>query len=57
MPRTFRSPGSKSFGRKKVRREQNARVRVPAEQDARAQGQSVQNAQAPSFLQSLGLRN
>ena len=47
--------------RKKVRREQNARIQVPpgqdARQDARAQGQSVQNAQAPSFLQSLGLRN
>jgi len=41
----------------KVRREQNARVQVPPVQDATAQDQSVQNAQAPSFLQSLGLRN
>ncbi len=43
--------------RAKVRREQNARVQVPPVQDARAQDQSVQNAHAPSFLQSLGLRN
>jgi hypothetical protein len=42
--------------RREVRREQNARVQVPPEH-AQAQGQSVQNAQAPSFLQSLGLRN
>ncbi len=43
--------------RKKVRREQNARVQVPPAQDARAQDQSVQNAQPPSFLQTLGWRN
>jgi hypothetical protein len=43
--------------RAKARREQTARVQVPPVQDARAQDQSVQNAQAPSFLQSLGLRN
>jgi hypothetical protein len=41
--------------RKKVRRE--ARVQVPPVQDARAQDQSVQNAPAPSFLQSFGWRN
>jgi len=39
--------------RARVREEQNARVEVP---DARAQEQSVQNAQTPSLLQSLGLR-
>jgi hypothetical protein len=41
--------------RAKVRREQNAQVRPAqdARQDARAQDQSVQNAQAPSFLQSF----
>jgi hypothetical protein len=43
--------------RAKVRRKQNARVQVRPVQDARAQDQPVQNAQAPSFLQSLGLRN
>lgn len=43
--------------RANVRREQNARAQVPPVQDARAQDQSVQNAPAPSFLQSLGLRN
>ncbi len=43
--------------RKKVRREQNVRVLVPPAQDARAQDQSVQNAQSPSFLQTLGWRN
>lgn len=43
--------------RKKVRREQNARVQVPPAQDARAQDQSVQNAESPSFLQTLGWRN
>jgi hypothetical protein len=42
--------------RARVREEQNARVEVPAAPDARAQEQSVQNAQTPSFLQSLGLR-
>ena len=41
----------------KVRREQNAQVHVPPAQDATAQDQSVQNAQPPSFLQGLGLRN
>ena len=41
----------------KVRREQNARAQVPPVQDATAQDQSVQNAQPPSFLQGLGLRN
>jgi hypothetical protein len=43
--------------RKTVRREQNARVQVPPAQDVRAQGQSVQNAQVPSFLQTFGQRN
>ena len=48
--------------RKKNRRAQNARVQAPPAQDpralnARAQGQPVQNAEAPSFLQSLGVRN
>jgi hypothetical protein len=43
--------------RKKVRREQNARVQVPPSQDARAEEQSVQNAQVPSFLQTLDWRN
>ena len=41
----------------KVRREQNARAQVPPVQDATAKDQSVQNAQPPSFLQSLGWRN
>ena len=41
----------------KVRREQNARAQVPPVQDATAKDQSVQNAQPPSFLQGLGLRN
>jgi hypothetical protein len=39
--------------RKKVRREQNARVELPPARDARA----CANAQAPSLLQTLGLRN
>jgi hypothetical protein len=51
--------------RARARREQNARVEIrPAQdarvrpaQDARAQDGSGENAQAPSFLQSLGLRN
>jgi hypothetical protein len=46
--------------RPKVRREQNAQVPVQPGQDPRAQDQSAQNAQnaqAPSFLQSFGLRN
>ena len=34
----------------------NTRMEVRPERDARAQEQLVQNAQAPSFLQSLGLR-
>ena len=42
--------------RARVREEQNARVEVPAAPDARTQEQSVQNAQTPSLLQSLGLR-
>lgn len=42
--------------RARVREEQNARVEVPAVPDARAQEQSLQNAQTPSLLQSLGLR-
>jgi hypothetical protein len=42
---------------KKVRREQNARLQVPPARDARAQDKSVQNAQAPSFLQYFGWRN
>jgi hypothetical protein len=42
--------------RARVREEQNGRVEVPAVPDARAQEQSVQNAQPPSLLQSLGLR-
>ena len=53
--------------RKKVRRAQNARVRLAPSQDARAQdaraeaaraqNQPVQNAEAPSFLQTFGMRN
>ena len=45
--------------RKKVRREQNSRVQDPPAQEARApeQGQFVQNAQPPSFLQTFGSRN
>jgi hypothetical protein len=47
--------------RPQVRLEQNAQVQVqvqvPPVTDARAQGQAVQNAQAPSFLQSLGVHN
>jgi hypothetical protein len=35
----------------------NPMVEVPPAQDARAQDQSVQNAEAPSFLQTFGLRN
>jgi hypothetical protein len=44
-------PGARAeirHARKKLRR---------AAQDARAQDQSVQNAQAPSFLQTFGWRN
>ena len=43
--------------RRQVRRTQNARVERPPVEDARAQVQPVQNAQAPSFLPSFGLRN
>ena len=43
--------------RASVRREQNSRLQVRPGQDARAQNQSVENAQAPSLLQSLGLHN
>jgi hypothetical protein len=42
--------------RARVREEQDARVQVPPVPDTRAQDQSVQNAQTPSLLQSLGLR-
>ena len=42
--------------RARVREEQNAQGDSPAVPDARAQEQSMQNAQTPSFLQSLGLR-
>jgi hypothetical protein len=41
--------------RARVRQEQDAQV--PPVADPRAQDPSVQNAQTPSFLQSLGLRN
>ena len=41
--------------RAKVRQEQDAQI--PPVADPRAQDPSVQNAQTPSFLQSLGLRN
>ena len=51
--------------RAEIRPQRNHRARVREEQDAqvppvadpRAQDQSVQNAQTPSLLQSLGLRN
>jgi len=43
--------------RAKAREEQDARVQVPPVPDTRAQDQPVQNAQTPSLLQSLGLRN
>ena len=45
--------------RKKVRRAQNPRVQEPPAQEARAPepGQGGQDAQPPSFLQSLGFRN
>jgi hypothetical protein len=45
--------------RMRVRREQNSRVQDPPAQEARApeQGQFVQNAQPPSFLQTFGSRN
>jgi len=40
--------------RARIRRDQNARVAGRPVQDAQAQDQSVQNALAPTFLQSLG---
>jgi hypothetical protein len=45
--------------RKKVRRAQSPRVQEPPAQEARAPepGQGGQDAQPPSFLQSLGFRN
>ena len=43
--------------RAKLREEQDARGQVPPVADPRAQDPSVQNAQTPSLLQSLGLRN
>ena len=43
--------------RARVREEQDARVQVPPVADPRAQDPSLQNAQPPSLLQSLGLRN
>jgi len=43
--------------RARVREEQDPRGQVPPVADPRAQDQSMQNAQTPSFLQSLGLRN
>ena len=43
--------------RARVREEQDARGQVPPVADPRAQDQSMQNAQTPSLLQSLGLRN
>jgi hypothetical protein len=43
--------------RKRGRQAQSARVERPPVQDVRAQDPSVQNAQAPSFLQTFGLRN
>jgi hypothetical protein len=43
--------------RKTVRREQNTRVQDPPAQDARAEGQSLLNAQMPSFLPAFGWHN
>ncbi len=43
--------------RARVREEQVAREQVPPVADPRAQDPSVQNAQTPSLLQSLGWRN
>jgi hypothetical protein len=43
--------------RARVREEQDSRGQVPPAPDPRAQDQSMQNAQPPSLLQSLGLRN
>jgi hypothetical protein len=42
--------------RARVREEQDPRGQVPPVADPRAQDQSLQNAQPPSLLQSLGLR-
>jgi hypothetical protein len=42
--------------RARLRQAQNARAQVRPVQDPRAQDQAAQNAQAPSFLQSLGVR-
>jgi hypothetical protein len=43
--------------RARVREEQDARIQVPPVADPRVQDPSLQNAQTPSLLQSLGLRN
>jgi hypothetical protein len=43
--------------RAKFRRKQNARVQIRPAEDARAQDGTGPNTEAPSFLQSLGLRN
>ena len=43
--------------RARVRDEQDARGQVPPVADPRAQDPSMQNAQTPTLLQSLGLRN
>ncbi|MBT1514628.1 hypothetical protein KIP88_29475 [Bradyrhizobium sp. SRL28] len=43
--------------RARVREEQDARAQAPPVADPRAQDPYVQNAQPPSLLQSLGLRN
>jgi hypothetical protein len=43
--------------RARVQEEQDTRGQVPPVADPRAQDPSGQNAQTPSFLQSLGLRN
>lgn len=43
--------------RAKLREEQDAQGQVPPVSDPRLQDPSAQNAQTPSFLQSLGLRN
>src|SRR6266446_9371630 len=42
---------------RRVRHAQNARAQAPPEQNAQAQDRPVQDAQPPSLLQSLGLRN
>jgi hypothetical protein len=43
--------------RGQLRRVRNARAQVRPEQNPEAQDRSAQDAQAPGFLQSLGLRN